>query len=180
MTMAGRSDTQLLSSDVAEDFGLFYDRHLAVVVAFVARRASRPEIVFDIVAETFARALEHRSRYDPLKGPAPAWLIGIARNLMFDAARRGQIEARSRTALGMAPVELDDEQLAAVAERGVVDLRRALSTIPLEQREAIIRRVVLDEGYAEMADDLRCSEQVVRKRVSRGLARLRASLEAQR
>jgi DNA-directed RNA polymerase specialized sigma24 family protein len=41
----------------------------------------------------------------------------------------------------------------------------------------VIRRVVLEESYRAIAADLRCSEQVVRKRVSRGLARLRESLE---
>ena len=51
---------------------------------------------------------------------------------------------------------------------------------PAEQREGVIRRVLLDESYAEMASDLRCSEQVVRKRVSRGLAALRANLEGER
>lgn len=40
----------------------------------------------------------------------------------------------------------------------------------------IARRVLLDEPYAEMARDLRCSEQVVRQRVSRGLSTLRANL----
>jgi RNA polymerase sigma-70 factor (ECF subfamily) len=38
---------------------------------------------------------------------------------------------------------------------------------------------VIDErSYADIAGELRCSEQVVRKRVSRGLAQLRARLEA--
>jgi len=38
------------------------------------------------VAETFARALEHRGAYDPRRGPAIAWLLGIARNLLLDLA----------------------------------------------------------------------------------------------
>jgi DNA-directed RNA polymerase specialized sigma24 family protein len=45
------------------------------------------------------------------------------------------------------------------------------------EREAVIRRVVLEESYRAIAAELRCSEQVVRKRVSRGLARLRGGLE---
>jgi RNA polymerase sigma-70 factor (ECF subfamily) len=49
--------------------------------------------------------------------------------------------------------------------------------MPADQREAVLRRVVLDESYTAIAQRLRCSEMVVRKRVSRGLASLRASLE---
>jgi DNA-directed RNA polymerase specialized sigma24 family protein len=36
----------------------------------------RPDLTFDIVAETFARALEHREAYDPERGAAVAWLFG--------------------------------------------------------------------------------------------------------
>ena len=52
--------------------------------------------------------------------------------------------------------------------------------MPADEREAVLRRVVLDESYAAMAERLRCSEHVVRKRVSRGLASLRAGLEERR
>jgi RNA polymerase sigma-70 factor (ECF subfamily) len=173
------SDADLLGSGDAADFGRFYDRHLAALIAFVGSRTRQPEAIFDFVAETFARALERREQYDPDRGAAAAWLFGIARHLMIDAARRGQIEAASRVRLGMAAVELDDDHLALIAERGRLDLPAALSRMPGEQREAVLRRVVLDQSYAAMADGLRCSEQVVRKRVSRGLATLRTSVGGQ-
>ena len=171
------TDAELLRAGEPADFGHFYDRHVSAVSAFIGSRIDRPQVVFDLVAETFARALEHREQYDEARGPAIAWLLGIARNLIVDSARRGQVEASSRMRLGMARVELDDDQLAAVAERAALDLRAALVLLDADQREAVIRRVVLDESYAAIAADLRCSEQVVRKRVSRGLARLRTTLE---
>ena len=58
-----------------------------------------------------------------------------------------------------------------------IALRDALASLEAVEREAVIRRVVLEESYRAIAADLRCSEPVVRKRVSRGLARLRESLE---
>jgi RNA polymerase sigma-70 factor, ECF subfamily len=139
----------------------------AAVSAYVGGRVRQPEVIFDLVAETFARALENRDRYDADRGPAIAWLLGIARNLILDSFRRGQVEAAGRIRLGMTPVELEDEQLESIARRGRIDLREALASLPAPQREGVIRRVLLDESYAEMARDLRCSEQVVRKRVSR-------------
>ena len=77
----------------------------------------------------------------------------------------------------MGRVVLDNEQLEAVADRADVRLRDALASLEAVEREAVIRRVVLEESYRAIAAELRCSEQVVRKRVSRGLARLRGSLE---
>lgn len=174
---AQRSDLDLLSGRDTADFGCFYDRHVGAVSAFIGSRVARPEVVFDLVGETFARALERREQYDDTRGPAVAWLLGIARNLIVDSVRRGQVEATSRRRLGMTRLELDDDQLALVAERASVGLRAALASLDSSQCEAVIRRVVLDESYAAIAADLRCSEQVVRKRVSRGLARLRTTLE---
>jgi RNA polymerase sigma-70 factor (ECF subfamily) len=180
MTERERSDGELLADPTPAGFGCFYDRHVRAVTAFVGARTRRPEITFDLVAETFARALERSSQYDPARGPAIAWLLGIARHLIIDAARRGRVEAESRARLGMAAIELDDGQLAIVDAWARADLREALAGIPAEQREAVIRRVVLDEPYPALAADLGCSERVVRKRVSRGLTNLRAGLEERR
>jgi RNA polymerase sigma factor (sigma-70 family) len=178
MRVSELSDVELLVSGTPAQYGLFYDRHLGVVRSYVASRVRQPDVVFDLVAETFARALANRAQFDPARGPAVGWLIGIARHLIIDSGRRGEVEAASRVRLGMEAVELADEQLERITELGRVDLRAALDAIPADQREAVLRRVVLDEPYTTIAGRLRCSEQVVRKRVSRGLASLRADLEA--
>lgn len=172
-----RSDAELLTSADAEMFGVFYDRHLDAVVAFVARRVPRHELVFDIVAETFARALEARARFDPERGPAVAWLIGIARNLLIDAAGRGRVAADGRARLGIPRMTFDDDQLERMAERARVDLAGALAGMPADQREEVVRRVVLEQSYSEIAAEVKCSQHVARKRVSRGLATLRRTLE---
>ena len=177
MVARERSDTELLASGVAEDFGSFYTRYVQALTSFVARRAARPDVVFDLVAETFAVALERRARYDEQRGPAIAWLIGIARNLIADARRRGHVDAASRKRLGMTRIALDDAQLAMVEQRGSVDLADALSRLSIEERDAVLRRVLADESYKQVAEHVGCSEQVARKRVSRGLANLRSRLD---
>ena len=84
----------------------------------------------------------------------------------------------ARVRLGMEPIALDDEQLERIVERGSTDLREALARLPESQREAILRRVLGEQSYPEIAATVGCSEQVVRQRVSRGLAALRRGLEA--
>jgi RNA polymerase sigma-70 factor (ECF subfamily) len=44
----------------------------------------------------------------------------------------------------------------------------------------LLERVVAERPYAEIAAELRCSELVVRQRVSRGLKRLRSEMEEPR
>lgn len=174
----GPSDAQLLEAERPGAFGRFYERHVGAVTAYVGRRTpGRPELAFDVVAETFARALEHRAQYDPARGPAIAWLLGIARNLLSDAARRRRVDAAARQRLGMPVVALDDDQLAAIETRMSIDLRGALAALPEAQREAVLRRVLAEEPYPAIAADVGCSEQVVRQRVARGLARLRRELK---
>ena len=170
-------DAALLAAEHPAAFGRFYERHVGAVTSYVARRVERPDLTFDLVAETFARALEHRAQYDPARGPAIGWLIGIARHLVFDAWRRRRVDAAARRRLGMPVVALDDEQLARIEERGSADLASALATLPVAQREAVLRRVLADEPYPAIAARVGCSEQVVRQRVARGLARLRRELK---
>ena len=137
-----------------------------------------PEVVFDLVAETFARALQRRAQFDPDRGVAVGWLLGIARNLMADAARRRVVAADARVRLAMAPIALDDEQVQCGGRsRREADLGSMLAGLSAEEREAVVRRFVLDQSYPEMAAELRCSEQVIRQRVSRGRAKLRERLE---
>jgi RNA polymerase sigma factor (sigma-70 family) len=174
-------DATLLAAEHPAAFGVFYERHVGAVTSYASRRVGgRPELAFDVVAETFARALERRAQYDPARGPAVAWLLGIARHLLFDAARRRRVDAAARQRLGMVPVHLDDDQLARIEARGAVELAAALATLPDAQREAVLRRVLAEEPYPAIAADVGCSEQVVRQRVARGLARLRRTLEEER
>jgi DNA-directed RNA polymerase specialized sigma24 family protein len=48
--------------------------------------------------------------------------------------------------------------------------------LPADERRAVELRVIDERDYGEIATELRCSELVVRKRVSRGLAHLREQL----
>jgi len=64
MLLHEQSDGELLASSVAEDFGVFYRRHFQAVTSFVAPRVGGADVVFDLVAETFAVALERRKRYE--------------------------------------------------------------------------------------------------------------------
>jgi RNA polymerase sigma factor (sigma-70 family) len=178
------TDEQLLeaSPDDADAFAAFYRRHVRAVVAWFRVRVRDAELAADLAAETFAAALIGSRGYDPGLAPGRAWLFAIARNKLVDSFRRGQVEDDARRRLRMRPLEIDDEDLARVEEmasaaaEGAAALA-ALDELTEDQRVALGLHVLEDRDYAEIAHELRCSEQVVRKRVSRGLARLRARME---
>jgi RNA polymerase sigma factor (sigma-70 family) len=172
-----RSDAELLvaSRDDADAFGEFYDRHIAKVLAFFRRRVPDSELAMDLAAETFASALASVSTYVPGEEPSTAWLFAIARYRWFDAIRRGQVEDRTRRALAMQPLVIDDEAaeiIERVAASGALEL---LDELPTDQRDSVAARHLDGRDYAEIAVELQCSESVVRKRVSRGLTSLRSA-----
>jgi RNA polymerase sigma factor (sigma-70 family) len=175
-----RSDTELLleARTCSEPFGVFYERHVASVLAFFRRRVSGAEEAFDLTAETFAAALASVPRFEPGPEPPRAWLFAIARHKLSEALRHSRIQDEARRALAMEPIELDDEAVEIVettARGAAVELLEALGP---EQRDAIKAHHLEERGYAEIAAELRCSESVVRKRVSRGLAALQAQLRS--
>lgn len=168
------SDEDLLASGDARQFALLYERRHPLVREYLHRRLGRrSDLVFDLVAETFARALERRDQFDRDRGSAVSWLLGIAQNLMFDAIRRGQVADRSRRRMGFERILVLDEQLERIERSSGSDLGTMLSTLPADQQEAIRARIIEQESYAEIAQRIGCSQQVLRKRVSRGLATLK-------
>jgi RNA polymerase sigma factor (sigma-70 family) len=167
-------DERLLATTRAEPaaFGAFYRRHEDSVLGYFLARVGDPEVAADLTAETFAAALASAHRFRPRRKPAVAWLFGIARNKLAMSRRRGRVDARARRRLGMAPLVLTDEAIERIS-----DLDHTALGLPDEQQAAVKARVIDERDYPDIAKDLRCSEAVVRKRVSRGLGALRARME---
>jgi RNA polymerase sigma-70 factor (ECF subfamily) len=176
------SDADLLGAVANRDgaaFSAFYRRHLAEVLAYLVRETGDSELSADLAAEVFAAVLLSAGRYEAQVPSALPWVIGVARHKLLMSWRRGRVEARARQRLGLEPVELDDlalERIEQLADAGVGRLEQMLEQLPPMEREAVRWHVVDEIGYQEIAKQLNCSEMVVRKRVSRGLGRLRNQL----
>jgi RNA polymerase sigma factor (sigma-70 family) len=172
------SDSELLlgARTRSEPFGVFYERHFRSVLVFFRRRVPGPEEAFDLAAETFAAALASVARFHPGPEPPKAWLFAIARHKLSEALRNSRIQDEARRALAMQPIELDDEAIRILETMTGAPTVELLETLAPEQRAAIEAHHVEERGYAEIAAELHCSESVIRKRVSRGLAVMRSRL----
>jgi RNA polymerase sigma factor (sigma-70 family) len=177
------SDDELLvaSGRDPQAFAAFYRRHAVALTAFFLRRTGDRERAADLTAETFAAALAGRRRYDPGKGAAVAWLYGIARHQLARALESGSVETRARRRLGIPRLALDDDAFERVeAAASGAWAYELLGTLPPDERAAVEARVVGEREYDEIARAEATSEPAIRKRVSRGLARLRSRLEEPR
>lgn len=159
-------------------FAVFYRRHEPAILTYFRRRTGNAEVAADLTAEVFAAALQACRRYRPGEAPASAWLFGIAQHTLARSRRRGVVEDRARRRLGMAPIQLEDEDLARIDPLATGDepASALLGMLPADQQAAIRARVLDEQSYDEIAHSLRCSPAVARKRVSRGLAQMRREL----
>lgn len=165
----------------ADAFAAFYRRHERAMVALLLRRTGSAEVAADLASEVFAAALLGWRRGERPQLSEPAWLYGIARHKLIDSYRRGRVEDEARRRLGMHPVVLSDESVARVeALHGETPALDLVQSLPADQREAVTARVIEEREYSAIAEELGLSEQVVRKRVSRALARLRATIGGER
>ena len=157
------SDAELLH-DHGTQFGDFYARHERRLLAYLVRRTGRGEVAADLSAEVFAAALAACRRGAPIPDVPVAWLFAIANHKL-------QMRALELTRGQVSEIE------GLYGESEVDSLVRGLSA---DQRQAVLAYVVDECAYSDIAAGLQCSESVVRKRVSRGLARLRLRLEEAR
>lgn len=178
------SDDRILAVAVTDRtaFAVFYRRYEGPMLAFFMRRTGDSELAADLSAEVFAAALAACVRYRPGEAPASAWLFAIAQHKLAKSRRRGVVEDRARRLLRMAPMAIEDEQLERIERLCGSDetLTGLLDSLAPEQRDAVRARFLDDRSYEDIAGELRCSPAVVRKRVSRGLARIREQFREER
>jgi RNA polymerase sigma factor (sigma-70 family) len=175
-------EAALVAAAAAKDeaaFSTLYRRYLPVVLRWCLRETGNREVAADLSAEVFAAALISARRYRPEQGSVLAWLLGIARNKLLESRRRKRVEDSARRRLRLEPMSLTDADLERVDELASLDeeLLAHVDDLPAPLRKALAARVVQERSYEEIAAELRCSQSVVRQRVSRALKTLRSQME---
>jgi RNA polymerase sigma factor (sigma-70 family) len=180
--MAEVEDGELIARVAAGDrvaFATLYRTYLPLVLRWCLRATGDRELAADLSSEVFAQALVRCDRYDREVGRVGAWLLGIAANKLRESTRRRRIENSARRKLGLEPVAFTDADLELVDEVASMDerLQELIEQLPVEQRTAVVARIIDERSYEEIAAELQCSKSVVRQRVSRGLRALRSDME---
>jgi RNA polymerase sigma factor (sigma-70 family) len=176
-------DSDLLTAIANHDqraCATFYRRHLPRTVAYLMRETHDRELAADLTAEVFASVIVSARRYKPRAETAAPWVIAIARNILGNSRRHGRVQDRIRRRLAIEPLELDDaglDRTERLAAEGMGPVAELVEALPAGERDAVKAHVLEERSYREIAASLDCSEMVVRKRVSRGLTRIRRALE---
>lgn len=164
---------------IADDpaaFETLYRRHVRAVTRFAARRSATASDVADVVSNTFLSALDGAGRFDPRRGTARAWLLGIAAHELTALQRK---ERSERTVAGRAAVEIPlvEDDIARLearieAERLAPAISAALADAPPSERELFLLVAYEELTPSEAARVLGISPIAARVRLSRVRRRL--------
>ena len=163
-----------------DEFEHVYVSSVEVVMGYFARRCAEPHVVADLTSETFLRAAAGFAGYDPSRGPARAWLLGIASKVFAKHCERAA-NGREAAARLAGHRQLDEDEIVELEERidaareGALLVKRC-ALLPELERQAV--EMVDIEGLTpkEAAEALEVSRVALRQRLARARARLRKEI----
>jgi RNA polymerase sigma-70 factor (ECF subfamily) len=158
----------------SEDFERLYEAHAASLLAFLEYRTGNVELARDIHADTFERILTTRWRFDARRGSEKTWVYTIALNVLRDSGRRRAAEARAYDRVTAGGGDENWDEGARLNERDAV--RRALATLPEDEREAVSLYYGADLSLEEIARITGTRATTIKGRLARARGRLRETL----
>ena len=167
-----------LRSGDREALGELYDRYSSVAMAVAVRVVSDRELAEDLVHDAYVAVWQKIDRFDASRGSLRSWLLTIVRNRAIDRLRgtRPSMEvgdADEQSLLRTGPNPTWD---AAVQRRSALELRRALESLPDEQRQAVELAYFGGRTYREIATLTGVPQGTANGRLRLALAKLRDSL----
>ena len=173
---------RLLSAGDETAFLEFYHRHQGLVYRFALQMSGKTELAEEVTQDVFMVVMRSATRYDNERGSVPAFLYGIARNVVLRALER---ERPYITMLDEADSEYasrltaEQDLLGDLARNERLEtLRKAVLALPPAYREVVVLCDLHERDYAEAASALGCAIGTVRSRLHRARALLLEKLRA--
>ena len=130
----------------------------------------------DLLQDTFMQIHRSRRTYEPGR-PVTPWVYAIARHVYLmkrrSTGRRTRFE--ERLAADTLSNDIAHDDLQAIVGRD--EVRRALSHVPPDQREALLLHHVEGWSFSEIAQRLGIKVNAAKTRAFRGMRKLRGHLK---
>ena len=174
---------QRLARGERDALGPLMERHHRRLYRIALSYLRDVDEAMDAVQETFVKAYQAASRWDPVSEVAP-WLSRIAVNHSIDCYRRRRRRQRSEAPMPETATDHDDrwrtadpspESEASGREVGR-RITAALQALPERQRAIFVLRHYDERSLPEIADTLGMSLGTVKSSLHRAIARLRERL----
>jgi DNA-directed RNA polymerase specialized sigma24 family protein len=161
----------------ADSFAELYRAHAGLVQAVALRSLGNLADAEDVTQQVFVAAWRGRASFDPTRGSAAAWLLGITRHHVADAlARRARASGPDGVGIGLGISAGSGLDPATVTDR--VLLADELDRLGDPPRQILTLAFFHDLTHRQIALALDLPLGTVKTHIRRGLLRLRERLES--
>jgi RNA polymerase sigma-70 factor, ECF subfamily len=177
-------DAQLLQRIGQRDrqaFAQIYDRYSGLLYSTILRVLNNPDEAADVLQDVFVQIWDKAAGYDPALGKPFNWLLTLARNRAIDRLRSLR---RRYDFIEEITLETESEAQSpapgpgeAFSQEQAAFIRRAVATLPMEQRQAIEMAFLGGMTQNEIAASLNQPLGTVKARIRRGMLKLRDILK---
>jgi RNA polymerase sigma-70 factor (ECF subfamily) len=164
------TDDDLMRRTAQGDRGAFetlYRRHHAAVYRFARLMTGSAILAEDVVQEVFLVLMRNAKQYDAARATLSTYLYGVARRQTRRRLARERrfvgLEEHARVQLMPATAQADEIE----RRDELLQLRRAIVSLPSRYREVLVLCDLHDISYAEAAATVGCAVGTVRSRLHR-------------
>lgn len=172
---------RLLAKGDRAAFSACYERYQGPIYRFAWHMSGNQATADEVTQEVFLRLIDQPRNYDPAKGTLPAYLFGIARNVMHQQMQADRLSV---------PIEdelLESQEAKFASEPGfplamdrqeqLESLRKSVLALPEPYREALVLCDLEEMSYPDAAHILQCPPGTVASRLHRARALLKVRLK---
>lgn len=164
-----------IGSGSQSDLSLFFDTTSQLVFALVGRMVGDQVAAEEIASAVYWQVWKQAASYDSGHEQPLTWLLRLARQEALDYLR-----TNGRMPLPIvAPMTMVVAVGAVNAAGGYAEQQRvsmALNLLPAEQLQSLEMAYFVGLSYHEIAAELQCSPDMIRKRIGAAITGLRANL----
>ncbi len=160
-------------------------KHTRRIYNLCYRFVGRVDQAEDLTQEVFMKVFRNLSNYNPETGNFVTWVMSVSRNLLIDHYRQSKDdrvtvstdENEEYSLLETMPSDRPGAHAELERKESAEILRKALSHLPPQLKEAVILRDLEELSYEEIGEILRVPEGTVKSRINRGRVELTRYLQ---
>lgn len=176
-------DDVLLNRVAAGDrdaMATLFRRRQQNVFRFALHLTGSQAVADDVTQDVFVAVIRDATRFEAGRSSVTAWLCGIARNYVRRRFAEPETDPLDNEDSEAAPAVTPDPLGDLTQAEEIEALRRAVLSLPMRYREAVVLCDLHEMPYADAAEALGCAVGTVRSRLHRGRALLTAKMQAER
>ena len=182
VSASGPSDASLVARIAVGDeraLQMIYERYSPLVYGLSRRVTASTAHAEEITQEVFVYLWQNPDRFDAERGTLRAFLGAVAHRRSVDEVRRNTRRVAREDLIGGDATNLDMIEISDGVERSQTAerVRAAVSSLPEQQREAVLLAYFGGFTFRQVAEQLGIPEGTAKSRLRLGLSKLAVLLE---